>query len=300
MSEDPTRPLPGWGPRGQSPRDQSPRGPQSWDHPSQETGRLPGGGYPSPGAGYRTGQEHAGRDYRGQDHAGGGYGPARRRGRARRRLTVATIVVVVLLALLVAVDRGAAAYAENQAASQIKSSGFPVKPSVTIEGFPFLTQVLAHDLKTVNISASNVPEGPLVISSVNATAHGVHLNSSFSGGTIGQVNGTALVTFAGLSQAAGVGDGVTLSNAGNNEVKVSANLGFLNGSVLARVTRTGPHTINVSAVAPNNQALSGLGPLQNFNLSVPSLPAGMTVRNVSVTGQGLVITVSASNTGFSR
>lgn len=209
-------------------------------------------------------------------------------------------MVVVLLALLVALDRGAAAYAENRAAGQIQSAGFPARPAVTIPGFPFLTQVLAHDLKTVTISASNVPEGPVEIASVNATAHNVHLNSGFSGGTIDQVNGTALITFAGLGRAAGIGDGVTLSNAGRNEVKATVDLGFLSGTALAQVTRTGPHQIRVQVLSAGGIPASALGSLQDFTISVPKLPAGMTVQNVTVTDQGVVITASATNTSFSQ
>src|SRR5262249_56766518 len=49
--------------------------------------------------------------------------------------------VLVLLVLLVVLDRVAVAYADNKAAEQMKSQGFPTKPDVSIEGFPFLTQV---------------------------------------------------------------------------------------------------------------------------------------------------------------
>ena len=60
-----------------------------------------------------------------------------------------------------------------------------------IEGFPFLTQVIARDFKTIKVSSTNITEGPLLIQAINATANGVHLDSSFSGGTITTVDGTA-------------------------------------------------------------------------------------------------------------
>lgn len=245
-----------------------------------------------------------GEDFRARDsHDGyqrGGYRAAPRRRRGRRRLTILVIVVVVLLALLAVLDRVAVAYAENRAAGQIHSSGFPTKPTVTIEGFPFLTQVAAHDLKNVNISASNVTEGPLQIASVNATAQGVHLNSGFSGGTVDTIDGTAVITFAGLSHAAGIGDGITLSDAGHNEVKASVNLAFISGNALFQVTRTSPHEISIRAISAGGIPLSALGSLRDFNISVPDLPAGMTIRSVSVTGQGLVISAAGTNTSFSQ
>ena len=69
--------------------------------------------------------------------------------------------VIVLLILLVIGDRVALAVAENAMADQFVSNGLPVKPSVTIEGFPFLTQLAARDLRKVDISASNIPAGPV-------------------------------------------------------------------------------------------------------------------------------------------
>ena len=76
---------------------------------------------------------------------------------------------------LVVLDRVAVAYAENQAAQQIQSQGFPVKPDVSIQGFPFLTQVLTRNLKDVHITAANVKEGPVTLSLV-ADATGADLD----------------------------------------------------------------------------------------------------------------------------
>jgi hypothetical protein len=274
MSEDPSRPIrPGW--------------------PSQPDPRSAPGGHGGHGneRGYQGGWGQPGNwDGRGRGRAA--------RPRRHRGLTITAIVVVVLLALLVVADRVAAGIAENEAASQIKSAGFPVKPKVDIEGFPFLTQLAARDFQKVDISASNVKEGPLTIASVNATGQGVHLTSSFNGATVDQVNGTALITFAGLSSAGGLGDGVTLSNGGNNELKASINLGFISGDALARVTRASAHKIEVKVINAGPIPLSALGNLSDFTISLPNLPAGMTIQNVSVTGQGVLISISGSHTSF--
>jgi hypothetical protein len=274
MSNDPTRPLPGW---------------------PQQPGRPGQAGPPRdyrPGPDYHRSAPAAGR--------GAAYRPASPGRRRHRGLTITAIVVVVVLILLVIADRAAAAYADNRVADQIKAAGFPVKPKVTIGGFPFLTQVLARDLGNVTISASNVPEGPLDIASMNATAHGVHINASFNGATIDQLNGTALITFAGLSQAAGVGDGVTLANGGGNRVKATVDLGFLNGTALFQVARTGGHEISVRVVSAGSLPVSALGSLQDFNVSIPNLPAGMSVQSVSVTAQGVLVDMAGSHTTLSQ
>ncbi|HYZ56514.1 MAG TPA: DUF2993 domain-containing protein [Streptosporangiaceae bacterium] len=271
MSEDPPRRLPpGWP---QQP-DQAP----GVYGPPHEVSRSPQGVSRSPESGYR--------------------GAVPGRGRGRRRLAIAAVIVLVLAAIAAIADRAAAAYAENQVASQIKSQGFPVKPNVTIEGFPFLTQLAARDFHDVNISASNVSEGPLNIARINASLHGVHPTSSMNGATVDRLNGTALITFAGLGSAAGTGDGITLSAAGHSEVKAAVNLGFLTGTALAQVTKSGTHQINVRVISAGGIPLSALGSLPDFTITIPDLPAGMTVQSVSVTGQGLLIHIAGAHASF--
>ena len=232
----------------------------------------------------------------GWDQGGGGRPRKRHRG-----LKILAIVVVILLVLAVVIDRVAVKLAENEVAGQIKSAGFPVKPSVSIAGFPFLTQVAAKNFHQIDISASNVPEGKLEIASVKATMHGVHVNSSFNGATVDQTNGTALITFAGLSTASGLGDGLKLSNAGNNELKATLSLGPISTDALAQVTRTGPHTIELKIVKTGGDLpISALGNNQDFTFSMPSLPAGMTIQGVSVTGAGVQISISGTHTTFSQ
>jgi LmeA-like phospholipid-binding len=308
----------GGAPGGQGDRDAQ-RGQGSWGAPGDQGGYGGGqGGYGGQGDPRGYGGQGGQGGYGGQGGQGGyggqggqreqgdwsGQGGSRNAGRAprpRRRhrgLTITAVVVVVLLILLVVADRVAAGIAENEAANQIKSAGFPVKPKVTISGFPFLTQLASRDFRKVNISASNVKEGPVDIARINATGQGVHLTSSFNGATVDQINGTALVTFAGLSSAAGLGDGITLSNAGDNKVKATINLGFVSGDAIAQVTRHGSHQIEVKVTDAGPIPLSVLGNLADFTVSLPNLPAGMTVQSVSVTDQGVLISISGSNTSF--
>src|SRR6204780_3041014 len=126
-------------------------------------------------------------------------GPPRRKGPL-----IALIPLVVSVVLLVVSDRVANAYAENQIASQVQSSlDLSGKPTVSIQGFPFWTQLLAKDFKTVNISAHNetikspsAGSGALEIASLNATLHGLHFQGfSSNSATVDQFNASALVTF---------------------------------------------------------------------------------------------------------
>ena len=122
--------------------------------------------------------------------------------RRRRRWPWITLLVIVLV--LVGGDRAAKAYAEDQMASQVQSSlALSGKPHVTIQGFPFLTQVAARTFNTVDVNASNETAGPggqLEIASLTATLHGMHIHGTNSA-TVDQFTASALVTFTALAHA---------------------------------------------------------------------------------------------------
>jgi LmeA-like phospholipid-binding len=247
------------------------------------------GGWPAqpPAGGY-------GPDY------GPGYGPTARLPRRRRRrrpLIALTVVIVLILVILGVGDQVARATAQNRIAQQIEQSGLNAKPSVTIEGWPFLTQVLAHDLKTIDISASNVTadSGKLPFS-FTAKATGVHLNSSFNGATVDHINGQATLPFSSVASLFPIG-GVTLSAdpaGGPDAVKADAGIA---GSVTGTVKQTSPSKITItlnsaSGIAAVFSQLSS----NSVTVTIPQLPAGLVVRSVSVNSQGIVATASASHT----
>jgi hypothetical protein len=227
--------------------------------------------------------------------------PARRRG--RRAGTVVLTLVVLLVALLVAADRIAVSYAQNTIASQVQSqAGLSAKPSVTIEGFPFLTQIAAHDISKVDISASNVVENRVTISSIKATATGVHLNSGFNGATIDQISGTALLTYPSLEAVLGI-PGATITpdpTAGPNGLTISQSpLGSATGTVT--LTSPGTLTVHVDRLGGLAGLLGGiLGQTGSYVLHIPTLPVGLMVTGVSVTSQGVMLQAAAHHTTLSQ
>ncbi len=236
-----------------------------------------------------------------------GYDQTRQRRRHPLRWTI--IIVVVLLAILIGVDFAAKAYAEGQMASQIQQQGFPKKPDVTIEGFPFLTQVIGHDLQNVKLSSTDVKEGPITISSINATMTGVHLNSSFNSGTIDHLTGIATITFAALSnamsaQAGGLGDlagaGLKLSGAGPNEVKATLDLVIASGSATWRVTTPGNNKLNIHLVSSSGLPGDLLGAVSDMSITLPSLPLGLKIQSLKVTPTGIVGTIGGRNIPFTN
>ena len=213
----------------------------------------------------------------------------------------------MIVVVLVVGDRAANAYTENQMASQVQSSlGLSGKPHVTIQGFPFLTQLAARDFRTVDVNASNetikassAGSGLLEIASLTATLHGMHIHG-LNSATIDQFNASALITFTALGNVGGIPQGITLSADGPNQIKADISLGPLSDTATAQVTRTGPNQINVKVIRFGGIPADALGNLVNFSFSIPKLPAGVTIQSISVTQQGLRITAAGQNTTLSQ
>jgi hypothetical protein len=207
--------------------------------------------------------------------------------------------VLVLLVLLVVLDRVAVAYADNQAAKQMQSQGFPGKPDVSIEGFPFLTQVANRKLDHVHMSASNVKEGPVTFS-MQADATDILLDPGFQSGTITHVTGSAVIGFGSVASALGVGaSGLTISSAGGNQVKVSLNVLGAPISMTGTVEQAGPNTLKVHLNPPSGLPVSLPIP-SNFTIPIPALPLHLTIQSVKVTSQGVLIHASGSDIKFTK
>lgn len=235
-------------------------------------------------------------------------GQRRRPKRRKRRIIMSIFAVVVVLIVLVIADVVAKQVAEYEIANQITSADSQIHPSVTIRGFPFLTQVATRDLKEIDISASNVAAGPVTITSVSAEAKGVHVNGSFNGGEVDSISGTVFIAFGSLSsalssQSQGIGD-VSLTDAGPNSIKASFGIGGAN-----LLTQTGTVAIKGNQISVTWSqsggggilgSVLGSGTLPPLSFTLPKLPAGLQVKSFSVTPTGVSLTVAAQHTTLSQ
>ena len=223
-----------------------------------------------------------------------------------RRSFMAVFTIIVLAILLVIGDRVANAIAENEMASQFVSNGFPVKPNVSIDGFPFLTQLVAKDFKTVNISAANVPAGPVTITSVHATINGMHISSLSSNASakVDHVTATAFISFGALAAAGGLGDGsgITVSQDGPNTLKITAGVGgVFSDTEKAKIVQTGPQSISIQVLNTGGAVGSLLSSFGSFSFTLPKgVPATLRITSVVVNSQGLTLSAAASNATFSK
>jgi LmeA-like phospholipid-binding len=226
--------------------------------------------------------------------------------RARRWIITLAVIVVVLVVL----DFAARVVAQNVMATKIEQQGLSRKPTVSIGGFPFLTQVASKDFSQVNISVADLTEGPVTITSVKATAHGIRLNSfAFNSGTVSTLSGTALISFASLGNALTTqvgplgsllnGAGLQLSQAGPSEVKASLDLVVTSGSATWRVSRLSGNKLNVHLVSTGGSLpASLLSSIRDVTLKLPKLPLGLSINSISVTPQGVTGRVSGHNVSF--
>ena len=286
------RQQPPYGQQSSGSEETVPRGvrPSGWQPPQQQPS-----GYEETVA--RGGQQPAWEDH--QQPPSGQSRPPKRRHRGRRWL----IALIVLILVLVAIDFGAKAFAENAIATKIDSSGLGTKPSVDIEGFPFLTQVASRDLSQIDINASNFTVKQVVISSLHATATGVKPNASFNGATISKINGTVVVSFTTVTNLIPVpGLTVTADPAdGPDAIKLNSSL----GGAVGKIEQINANTIkvevgNLTGLAGVASLIGGSTIASSYTFVIPTLPAGLVVRSISITSQGIVAIASAQNTTLSQ
>lgn len=179
---------------------------------------------------------------------------------------------------------------------------------VTITGFPFLTQLASQDFREIRVRAGAASDGSLQIQSLNVTLQQVKLNSSFSGGTVGQASGTATISFAALASemTAQSGSslerlglrGLTLSAAGPSEIKAVMKVAGISTTAVWQVSVTGPATIKIQLVHGGSLQSQLLGSLSTVVLTVPDLPLGLHLTAVRVTQSGLAATIAGQDVSF--
>ena len=221
-----------------------------------------------------------------------------------RKLLIAVIVIVILL---VAADRVAAVVADRQIASRVETSyHLPSKPSVSVQGFPFLTQVAAGSYHEIDLSIGQVSSGGVQVNDLAAHLMGVHapvrdlFGGKYSNITAAQVTGTGSVPLSTVQSR--VPQGVQLSPDGG-AVRMSGTVSYLGVSVpVSAVASLGvsPSGITVTPTRISlgsgiNAPASAISGQFRFTIPVTGLPLHLSLTSVSVTPSGFQVSVSAAN-----
>jgi len=210
-----------------------------------------------------------------------------------RAIRILLVVAVVLGVLFVAADRLALSFAESKVADKAQQSqGFTSKPSISIKGFPFLTQVAAKKLDDVRITANGIDASSggqsLRIDRFSAELRGVRLSSDFSSAVADTADGTVLITYADLAKA--VPSGMTVAYGGGDTVKLSAYGYTASGDVMVSDGTT-LSLGNLSGLPAEAQSQAG-GALA-WNLS--GLPTGIRLKSATATPDGLQVVADGTH-----
>jgi hypothetical protein len=224
-----------------------------------------------------------------------------------RKLLIAVIVIVVLL---VAADRVAAVVADRQLASRVATSyHLPSKPSVSVQGFPFLTQVASGNYHEIDLSIGQVTSNGVQVNGLRAQLMGVHapardlLGGNSSSITAAQVTGTGTVPLSSVQSR--VPQGVQISQDGGG-LRMSGTVSYLGVSVpVSAVASLGvsPSGITVTPTRISlgsgiNAPASAISGQFRFVIPVSGLPLHLSVTSVSVTPGGVQVSASAANVAF--
>jgi hypothetical protein len=253
---------------------------------------------PEPSDRYYYGNENYNGNYYGDEPPAAAPRPRRRRHRGRNW----TIVLVVLIGLLIGADRVAAAVAENQLASKIQQSQkLSQQPSVSIGGFPFLTQVLSRNFGHGTVDINDLNARGVPISHIHADLRGVHVSSGYNSATVDTLTSTASLTYAALSTAvtnnAGIGPVTVTRGSTADQVKAGYSLAGAAVTADVQVNLLSGNVLEFKGIKLHT-ALGTIGLNQSlFDTKVPltGLPFGMQLKTLLITAAGMDITATGQN-----
>jgi hypothetical protein len=245
-----------------------------------------------------------------------------------RALRILLIIIVVLGGLFVIADRVAVHLAQNEAADRIKTNeNLAETPSVSIDGFPFLTQVASGELDEIHVGIKDyeVATGTagknggagadtLRIDDLNADMHGVDFSGDYSSATARTATGTATISYDELLKAAKsepteIIPGVTaqilgLSDGGNGKIKVKVKIQgptkalSQTTSLLSSITvENGVVKVHADSLPKTGLALAEqkVRSITDFQQTIDQLPGGIKIDKVEAAQEGVHITAKGTN-----
>lgn len=221
------------------------------------------------------------------------------------------IVVIILAGLLVAADRIGVVVADHEVADHIQTAyHLPSKPSVSVRGFPFLTQVVSRHYDEIDVSTGQLTTQGVTVNNLVAKLTGVRAPMSDLMGhgsatiSAARVSGTATVPFASVRRR--LPAGVRLSQDGN-ALRLSGKVSYLGLSLpVTADALLSPSGSGIAVtptriqVAHDGGALSSLISGQfHFVVPITGLPLHLSIKSVHVVPGGVRVGATASNVSFS-
>lgn len=241
-----------------------------------------------------------------------------------RALRMLLTLAVILGGLFVIADRVAVGFAEDEVADRLRTSeDLATTPDVSINGFPFLTQVAAGGLDDVKVgikdyeAAAGTSGQNIRIAELNAQMRDVEFAGDYSSATAATATGSATITYAELLKAArATGSGpvkvfpgvtatvVGLSDGGSGKIKVEVEATVLGKKLPKPVSVLSTVAVEGDTVKVKADSLPDLGidltdvrirAVTDFEQKVDGLPGGIKLDSVEAAKTGVDIRVRGSN-----
>jgi hypothetical protein len=262
------------------------------------------------------------------------YGEVEYRSRPRRRwgrrvLITLLLLLVVLGALLVVADRVGANVAEQRIADEVQQelTGRGVQstaPEVSIGGFPFLTQVLDENYKSISIllrdvtasaeqtgAAETIRLPRLDVEAKDVSAPLAVLRGGQGDIVAKTVDGTATVGYASVAALIDQPD-LRLSQRGGKLVAVlpvelfgqtftltgAADIEAVEGHIRLRFSELDAEGLPTNDAV--RSAVNGYARELSIDVPLPALPFGIQVREVRPLPEGLAVTATAADVPLNR
>ncbi|GAA3863697.1 DUF2993 domain-containing protein [Streptomyces lacrimifluminis] len=241
-----------------------------------------------------------------------------------RALRTLLIVAVILGGLFAIADRVAVGFAEDEVADRLRTNeNLATMPDVSINGFPFLTQVAGGELDDVKVgikdyeAATGTSGQNIRIDDLDARMRDVRITGDYSSATAATATGSATISYAELLKAAKSAEseptqvvpGVTatvvgLSDGGNGKIKVEIEATVLGRKLPEPVSVLSTVTVDGDTVKVKADSLPNLGidladgrmrAVTDFEQKIDGLPGGIRLDSVQAAKTGVDITVRGSN-----
>lgn len=229
---------------------------------------------------------------------------------ARRRsggCGIAVLIVLLVLALgVVVADRALDKYAEGRVASQLTGIfRSDTEPAVDITGIPFLTQYAGgtFDLITVAGGAAELAYEQRTLAVNRYDLDLTTVTDSGDGYRVGQLDGDVELSYAGLSELAGIPigyGGTTDDGRGQLRVQLGAEVYGRTGEVIATgVPSIDPATqqLELDDVVVDIDGTPVPVNLARFGVRLPTLqlPNGLQAESLTVTESGAVVAITGTD-----
>ncbi|WP_130797567.1 LmeA family phospholipid-binding protein [Streptomyces otsuchiensis] len=232
-----------------------------------------------------------------------------------RALRIGLILLVILGGLAFAADRVAVGMAEGEIASKVRSSqGLDSEPSVSIKGFPFLTQLVGKKLDRVDLEMDTytvqVDDQTGTVDDLVIRLDDVKLENNYERAVAARASGGGVISYAEMARLTGDGDstfGVSFGYAGEGQIEVRVTvMGRAVGPTMIGDLDVDGDLVSVSIDdIPSFSDIPVIGSIPGIedqirqrvdqDRQISGLPSGVELEGLKATEDGVTLSVAGTD-----